>query len=328
MTKNRKILDEVRDVLRLHHYSIHTERTYCDWIRRYIRFHKMVSREDLIDGEAKIESFLTHLAVHANVAPATQNQAMNALVFLYRKVLKQELSGVINAIRAKKKENIPVVLSRSETRHLLSMMTGVPQLVAKLLYGSGLRIAEAIRLRVQDIDFSMKNLTVRSGKGNKDRITTFPISLIPFLERHLVKVKQMHQTDLANGFGTVYLPNALARKYTSAERQWGWQYVFPSSKLSKDPRSNAIRRHHIDPSVINKAIKAASGKAGIAKRVSAHTLRHSFATHLLQRGNDIRTIQALLGHKDISTTMIYTHVLQQGGQGVLSPLDDLNDDMK
>ena len=240
-------MDEVRDVLRLHHYSIHTERTYCDWISRFIRFHKMQSRDDLKDGENKIESFLTHLAVHANVAPATQNQAMNALIFFYRKVLKQELAGAINAIRAKKKENLPVVLSRDETGKLLSMMAGTPQLVAKLLYGSGLRIAEAIRLRVQDIDFSMKNLTVRSGKGNKDRITTFPVSLIPFLNDHLVKMKQTHQADLAKGYGRVYLPYALDRKYPNAANEWGWQYVFPSSKLSKDPRSDAVRRHHIDP---------------------------------------------------------------------------------
>ncbi len=328
MAKKRKILDEVRDVMRLKHYSIHTERTYCEWIRRFIHFHTMQSRDDLKGGEAKIEQFLTHLAVHANVAPATQNQAMNALIFLYRRVLKHELTEKIDAIRATRKVNMPVVMTRDETAKLLALMIGTPQLVAKLLYGSGLRISEAIRLRVQDLDFQMKAITVRSGKGNKDRITTFPTSLTPFLEAHLEKVQQMHQHDVASGYGAVYMPHALARKYPKAASEWGWQYVFPSGKLSKDPRSGAVRRHHIDPSAVNKGLKTAARKAGLTKRVSAHTLRHSFATHLLQRGNDIRTIQALLGHKDISTTMIYTHVWQQGGQGVPSPLDDLDADRR
>lgn len=321
--KDRKLLDEVRDVMRLGHYSIHTERTYCEWIRRFVNFHEMKPRDDLAGGEKKIEAFLTHLAVHGDVAPATQNQAMNALVFLYRKVLKQSLGEEINAVRANRKTNIPVVMTREETARLLSLMSGTPLLVAKLLYGSGLRISEAIRLRIKDIDYELKTLTVRSGKGDKDRVTTFPASIIPFLEAHLARVKIMHQNDLKNGCGEVYLPHALARKYPNAAKEWGWQYVFPASAQSKDPRSNAVRRHHVDPSVINKAIRAASDKAGLVKKVSAHTLRHSFATHLLQRGNDIRTIQALLGHNDVSTTMIYTHVLQQGGQGVPSPLDDL-----
>lgn len=322
-TKDRKLLDEVRDVMRLRHYSIHTERTYCEWIRRFVHFHNMKSRDDLDGGEKKIEAFLTHLAVHGHVAPATQNQAMNALVFLYRKVLQQELSAEIDAVRAHRKMNIPVVMTREETAKVLSLMSGTPQLIAKLMYGSGLRISEAIRLRVKDIDYQLKTITVRSGKGDKDRVTTFPASIIPFLDAHLVKVKVTHQNDLARGHGEVYLPHALDRKYPNASKEWGWQYVFPSSALSKDPRGTAIRRHHIDPSVINKAIKAAVREAGIVKKVSAHTLRHSFATHLLQRGNDIRTIQALLGHNDVATTMIYTHVLQQGGQGVPSPLDDL-----
>jgi len=321
--KNRKLLDEVRDVMRLLHYSIHTERTYCEWIKRFVQFHRMKSREDLADGEKKIEAFLTHLAVHGNIAPATQNQAMNALIFLYRKVLKQDLDEQINAVRARKKRNMPVVLTREETARILSLMTGTPQLIAKLMYGSGLRISEVIRLRIHDIDYAMKTITVRSGKGDKDRVTTFPSSVIPFLKNHMAKVKTIHQDDLKTGYGEVYLPYALARKYPHAAKEWGWQYVFPSGTLSKDPRSKSIRRHHIDPSVINKAIKAAARKAGLVKNVSAHTLRHSFATHLLQRGNDIRTIQALLGHNDVSTTMIYTHALQQGGHGVQSPLDDL-----
>lgn len=316
-------MEEVRDVMRLRHYSIHTERSYCAWIRKFVHFHNMKSRDDLADGEKKIESFLTHLAVHGDVTASTQNQAMNALVFLYRKVLKQNLGEEINAVRANKKLNIPVVMTREETARVLSLMSGTPQLIAKLLYGSGLRISEAIRLRIKDIDCELKTLTVRSGKGDKDRVTTFPATVIPFLKSHLTKVKATHQNDLDKGCGAVYLPHALARKYPNAAKEWGWQYVFPANTLSTDPRSNVVRRHHIDPSVINKAIKEAVRKAGLVKKVSAHTFRHSFATHLLQRGNDIRTIQALLGHNDISTTMIYTHVLQQGGQGVPSPLDDL-----
>ena len=318
------MLDDVRSFMRLHHYSIHTERTYCDWIKQYVHFHQMKSRKDLTDGEKKIEAFLTHLAVQKNVAPSTQNQAMNALVCLYKKILKLPLDDEINAVRAKKKPSVPVVMTREETARVLSLMQGTPQLVAKFLYGSGLRISEAIRLRVQDIDYSLKTITVRSGKGAKDRVTTFPATLIPFFRDHLTKVKIIHSKDLDHGYGKAYLPYALVRKYPQAARDWGWQYVFPAATLSVDPRSGVTRRHHIDPSVINKAIKGACRRAGITKRISAHTFRHSFATHLLQRGSDIRTIQALLGHSDVSTTMIYTHVLQQGGHGVPSPLDDLD----
>jgi integron integrase len=317
------LLDEVRDYMRLHHYSIHTERTYCDWIKKFVQFHDMKSRNDLSDGEKKIELFLTHLAVQRNVSPSTQNQAMNALVFLYKKVLNLPLNDEINAVRAYKKVNVPVVMSREETAKVIALTIGTPQLVVKIMYGSGLRISEAIRLRVQDIDQKMKTITVRSGKGNKDRVTTFPASVIPFLQNHLTKVKALHENDLSKGYGEVYLPNALSRKYRNAATEWGWQYVFPASALSIDPRSGVTRRHHIDPSVINKAIKSAVRKAHLSKRISAHTFRHSFATHLLQRGTDIRTIQSLLGHNDVSTTMIYTHVLQQGGHGVISPLDDL-----
>jgi integron integrase len=321
--KEGKIMDEVSNVMRLHHYSIHTERSYCDWIKRFIQFHQMKSRDDLKDGELKIEQFLTDLAVNNHVSPSTQNQAMNALVFLYKKVLKQTLDQKIDAVRAKTRVNVPVVLTREETAQVISLMNGTPQLVVKILYGSGLRITEAIRLRVHDIDFDLKSITVRSGKGNKDRTTTFPASVIPFLKNHLLKVKMLHDQDLAQGYGSVYLPYALARKYKNAEKEWQWQYVFPSGSLSTDPRTKVMRRHHIDPSIINKAIKAAVRKSGLQKRITSHSFRHSFATHLLQRGTDIRTIQALLGHKDVSTTMIYTHVLQQGGYGVTSPLDDL-----
>ncbi|MEW6684114.1 MAG: integron integrase [Nitrospirota bacterium] len=318
-----KLLDEVRKFLRLHHYSIHTERSYVDWVLRFVRFHRMRSRQDLVPAEPKIEAFLTDLAVRGNVAPATQNQAMNALVFLYKRVLNQALDGRIDAVRADKKITVPVVMTRDEVGAVLSLMDGTAQLVAKLLYGSGLRIMEAVRLRVKDIDVQMKQVTVRSGKGDKDRVTTFSATLGPLLQNHLAGVKTMHQRDLAHGHGEAYLPHALARKYPTAAREWGWQYVFPARNLSVDPRSGVTRRHHVDPSVVNKAIKTAVRRAGLTKQVSAHTFRHSFATHLLQRGTDIRTIQHLLGHTDVSTTMIYTHILQQGGQGVPSPLDDL-----
>jgi len=230
--KHRKLLDEVRDVMRLHHYSIHTERTYCDWIKRYIRYHSMISRQDLIEGEAKIEAFLTHLAVDKDVAPSTQNQAMNALVFLYKRVLKQSLDQEINAVRATRKINIPVVMTREEVAQVIALMEGVPQLVVKLLYGSGLRIMEAARLRVQDIDYNFKQITVRSGKGAKDRITTFPISVIPLLQNHLAKVRVIHNRDLDQGYGEVYMPNALARKYPNAPKEWNWQYVFPARNIS------------------------------------------------------------------------------------------------
>jgi integron integrase len=318
-----KLLQEIRAVLRLHHYSIHTERAYVEWVVRFIRFHRMRSRADLFPAEPKIEAFLTDLAVHGNVAAATQNQAMNALVFVYKRVLKHPLEDRINAIRADKKVNMPVVMTREEVAAIIALLEGTPQLVAKLLYGSGLRIMEAVRLRVKDIDYQMKQLTVRSGKGDKDRFTTFPATLTPLLQNHLARVKTLHQQDLARGHGAVYLPHALARKYPQTETEWGWQYVFPARDVAIDPRSGVTRRHHVDPSVINKAIKVVVRRAGLTKTISAHTFRHSFATHLLQRGTDIRTIQQLLGHSDVATTMIYTHVLQQGGQGVPSPLDDL-----
>lgn len=312
-----RLMDQVRDVMRLHHYSIHTERSYMDWIKRFIHFHHMVSRDDLAGGERKIEDFLTHLAVQERVSASTQNQAMNALVFLYKRVLQAPLDGAINSVRAERRVTVPVVLTREEAMKVISLLDGVSQLIVKMLYGSGLRILEAVRLRVKDVDFQMKQVTVRSGKGEKDRFTTLSASVIPLLENHLRKVKEWHELDLAAGHGAVYLPYALERKYPRAAKDWAWQYFFPARDVSTDPRSGVV-----DPAVVNKAIKVAVGKAGITKVVSAHTFRHSFATSLLQRGTDIRTIQALLGHEDVSTTMIYTHVLQQGGQGVKSPLDD------
>jgi integron integrase len=318
-----KVLDQVREVMRLKHYSLRTERSYCDWIRRYIHFHHMQLREELLDSpEAKVELFLSDLAVRGQVAPATQNQAFNALLFLYGRVLHRLLENV-QAVRADRPVRVPVVLTVDEVRLVLQAMSGPAQIVVKLLYGSGLRLMEALRLRVQDVDLKMKQVTVRDGKGSKDRFTTLAGALIPVLSEHLQRVQWIHREDLAQGYGAVYLPGALERKYPKAAREWGWQYIFPARDLSKDPRSGQIRRHHLDEATINKAIKAAVGRVGIAKRVSSHTFRHSFATHGLQGGADIRTIQELLGHEDVSTTMIYTHVMGQGGCGMKSPLDSL-----
>ena len=321
--KNKPLLVEIRELMRLNHYSIHTENAYCDWVSRFIRFHHFQDRSALlVNAEQQVELFLTDLAVNKHVAAATQNQAFNALVFLYSRFLKQPLEGV-NARRVHRPPRIPVVLSRDEVKQLLSYMVGVPELITKLLYGGGLRISEAIRLRVQDIDFAYKQITVRNGKGTKDRVTPFPTNLEVLLRNHMERVQYVHEDDIAQGFGRVYLPHALAHKYPNAEVEWNWQYVFPARNLSVDPRSGITRRHHADASVVNKAIKVAVTRSRINKKVSAHTFRHSFATHLLERGVDIRTIQSLLGHASLDTTMIYTHVLKQGSQGVTSPLDDL-----
>ncbi|MCX6923982.1 MAG: integron integrase [Verrucomicrobia bacterium] len=317
-----KLLDQVREIMRLRHYSIRTEQSYCDWIRRYVCFHRMRLRAELSPGEAKVEQFLSDLAVNGHVAAATQNQAFNALLFLYREVLHEPFENV-QAVRARHPIRVPTVLTPEEVKRVIEAMTGTPQLVAKILYGSGLRLLEGLRLRVHDLDFEMKQLTVRDGKGAKDRFTVLAEGVIPPLREHLTCVRLTHQEDLAAGYGAVYLPGALDRKYPKAAREWGWQYVFPARDLSTDPRSGVTRRHHLDEATINKAIKAAVARLGIAKRASSHTLRHSFATHALQRGADIRTIQELLGHNDVSTTMIYTHVLRQGGSGMKSPLDCL-----
>lgn len=322
---NKKLLEEVKDIMRRRHYSIHTERSYCAWIKKFIIFHNMQSRADLANGEEKMTAFLTHLAKDLNVAPSTQNQAMNALVFLYKQVLKYSLDKKINAERAGRKVRIPVVLTREEVASMIGLISGVQQLVVKLLYGSGLRIIECLRMRAHDLDLSMKCLTIRDGKGQKDRVTTLPIKIIPQIKEQMERVRLLHLSDLANGYGEVYLPNALERKFPNAAKDWQWQYVFPATELSIDPRSGMKRRHHLDPSSVNHAIRVAARHAGIEKHVTAHTFRHSFATHLLQRGTDIRTIQSLLGHSSLETTMIYTHVIQQGAGGVESPLDNLND---
>lgn len=320
--KPRKLLDQVRDVMRVKHYSVRTERTYISWIKRFILFHDKKHPKEM--GEPEVEAFLTWLAVERNVAKSTQNQAFNALIFLYREIFKIPLEGRINAVRSSKQQRLPVVMSKEEVQRVLSGMNGTTQLMAKLLYGSGIRMMECIRLRVKDIDFEINEIRIRSGKGDKDRLVPLPERIKPALKTHLERVKLIHEHDLNEGYGEVYLPYALGRKYPNAGKEWGWQYVFPSSKLSRDPRKNMIRRHHMDPSSLDRAIKRAVKLAGIIKRVTSHTFRHSFATHLLQTGTDIRTIQSLLGHNDVSTTMIYTHVLRQGAQGVKSPLDTLD----
>ena len=318
-----RFMEQVREVMRLKHYSLRTERCYCDWIRRYIRFHKMHRREELLEGSAaKMELFLSDLAVVGEVAASTQNQAFHSLLFLYREVLNQPLEGV-NAVRADRPVRVPVVLTQEETRRVILAMSGVTQLVVKLLYGSGLRLLEGLRLRVKDLDLEMRQVTVRDGKGAKDRYTPLAEVLIPVLREHLESVRLRYQEDLKLGYGAVYLPGALDRKYPHAAREWGWQYVFPARDLSVDPRTGKMRRHHLDEATIHRAIKTAVARVGIHKNVSSHTFRHSFATHGLQRGDDIRTIQEVLGHEDVSTTMIYTHVMGRGGCGMKSPLDSL-----
>jgi integron integrase len=317
-----KLLDQMREVMRLKHYSIRTERSYCDWVRRYVKFHEMRNREEMFPAEPKMEAFLSNLAVAGKVAVSTQNQAFNALLFVYREVLRAQI-GNIDSVRATRPVRVPTVLTPDEARQVIAAMSGTPQLVVKLIYGGGLRLLEALRLRVQDADFGMKQLTVRDGKGAKDRYTMLPESVIPVLREHLELVRLRHQEDLAAGYGRVYLPGALERKYPEAPLQWCWQYVFPARDLSTDPRTGITRRHHVEEATVHRAIQLAVRRTGIAKRISSHTFRHSFATHLLQRGSDIRTIQQLLGHNDLSTTMIYTHVMKQGGAGTKSPLDCL-----
>ncbi|MGA9351364.1 MAG: integron integrase [Anaerolineae bacterium] len=315
---SRKLLDRVRDALRLKHYSIRTAVSYVNWIRRYVLFHNKRHPNEM--GSVEVEAFLTHLAVKENVAASTQNQALSALLFLYREVLKKDL-GPIDALRAKKPKRLPTVLTREEVRRVLGHLSGTHQLMAKLLYGSGLRLMECVRLRVKDLDFAQRAIVIRDAKGDQDRVTMLPESLIAPLQEHLLRVKRLHEEDLAKGYGAVYLPYALERKYPSADREWTWQYVFPAQRLSVDPRSGVVRRHHVDESGLQKAVREAARLAGIPKPVSPHTFRHSFATHLLENGYDIRTVQKLLGHKDVKTTMIYTHVLQRGGLAVRSPLD-------
>jgi integron integrase len=315
-----KLLDQVRTILRGKHYSRRTEESYIHWITRYVRFHQTRHPREL--GSAEISAFLTHLAVDLQVAAATQNQARSALLFLYREVLGMPVDASRDVVAARTPHRLPSVLTKHEVRQVLAMLSGEYRLMAQLLYGSGLRLMECLRLRVKDLDFAQCQLIVRDGKGMHDRITMLPHGLIAPLQDHLRLVRRTYEEDLSRGYGAVYLPFALERKYPAANREWGWQYTFPAERLSTDPRSGVVRRHHRDERGLQAAVKAAVRAADIAKPASCHTFRHSFATHLLENGYDIRTVQELLGHKDVKTTMIYTHVLNRGGHGVRSPLDE------
>jgi len=312
------LIQRYRELLQTRHYARRTVKTYEQWLRRFLRFHGMRHPREM--GSAEVNAFLTHLAVEEQVSASTQNQALAALLFLYRDLLERnlELEGVV---RARTRQRLPVVLSETEVRAVRQRLEGDAALVVGLLYGSGLRLMEALRLRVKDLDFQRRELTVRDGKGGKDRLTLLPQSLGIDLQNHLLKVRHLHQNDLASGWGRVLMPYALARKYPTANREWGWQWVFPQQNRWCDKKSGAQGRHHIDPSVVQKAVKRAMADARVSKAASCHTFRHSFATHLLERGQDIRTIQELLGHKDVRTTMIYTHVLNRGPLGVHSPAD-------
>ena len=307
--------------MRVKHYSLRTEKSYIDWIKRYIWHFDKRHPKDM--GAVEVEAFLTYLAVQRNVSASTQNQAKSALLYLYKEVLGVELPWLDNVTQAKVPQRMPVVLTQAEVQAVLSRMDGTMWLIASLLYGSGLRIMEALRLRVKDVDFAQREILVREGKGFKDRVTMLPISLVEPLKAHLLKVQALHNDDLAAGHGEVFMPMALDRKYPSGGKSWSWQYCFPSVKLSVDPLAKKIRRHHADEKTVQRAVKKAVKLAGIVKLATPHTLRHSFATHLLAGGYDIRTLQELLGHSDVSTTMIYTHVLNKGGKGVSSPLDVL-----
>jgi integron integrase len=314
-----RLLDQLRAVIRLKHYAIRTEDAYVFWVRRYVRFCGL--RHPSECGAAEVTSFLTHLATAEDVAASTQNQAKSALLFLYKEVLKCALPWLDGIESAKRAARLPVVLTEQEVRQVLSETEGTSGLVLRLLYGTGMRVMEALRLRVKDVSFGRGEIIIREGKGARDRVTMLPVSLIESLGRQLARAKLLHERDLREGLGEVYLPHALARKYPTAAKEWMWQYIFPSQSLSVDPRSGVRRRHHADPQAVQRALHDALRHAGIAKHATPHTLRHSFATHLLEAGYDIRTVQELLGHKDVSTTMIYTHVLNKGGRGVLSPLD-------
>ena len=316
-----KLLDQMRLALRSRHYSRKTEQTYCQWTKRFVQFHHLRHPAEM--GESEINAFLTYLAVKEKVSASTQNQALSALLFLYRHVLGREVGDLGEVIRARKPQRLPVVMTKEEVKAVLGCLKGDKWLLASLMYGSGLRLMECLRLRVQDIDFGRNEILVRDGKGAKDRITMLPESLKAPLKKHLRTVKAIHEKDLADGWGRVLMPDALDRKYPNAATDWRWQWVFPQENRWKNKKTGQEGRHHVHESVVQRAVKEAVIKARTIKRVSCHTFRHSFATHLLQDGYDIRTIQELLGHKDVSTTMIYTHVLNRGGQGVRSPVDSL-----
>jgi len=316
-----KLLEQLRNRVRFKHYSLATERQYVHWVKRFILFHNKRHPHEM--GPAEVEAFLTHLAVDGHVSASTQNQALSALLFLYREVLEQDLPWLQEVVRVKRPARLPVVLTQTEVAEVLERMQGVHGLMARLLYGTGMRLMEVVRLRVKDVDFERLEIVVRDGKGGKDRVTMLPRKLATPLQEHLVWRRRLFEDDTAKGMADVFLPDALERKYPNAGKSWGWQYIFPSGSYSVDPRSGAERRHHMDEKLLQRSMKKAVQAASIAKPATPHTLRHSFATHLLQSGYDIRTIQELLGHADVATTMIYTHVLNQGGKGVASPLDAL-----
>jgi len=334
-----RLLDRVREAIRARHYSLRTEEAYVGWIRRFILFHQ--KRHPIEMAEPEINAFVTHLAVQSSIGASTQTQALSALMFLYRHVLRKPLPDLDTVIRAKRPGRLPSVLTRSEVKRILGRMNGTPRLVATLLYGTGMRLLECLRLRVKDLEFGNNRIVVRDTKGGEDRVVPFPVVARAEMPSWLSRVKRIHDSDLADGFGSVYLPDAIARKFPGSEREWGWQYVFPGEHRSHDPRGKELRRrpgsaapvltptgqperrHHLHETVIQRALRRAVLDVGISRRISCHTFRHSFATHLLEEGYDIRTIQELLGHRDVKTTMIYTHVLNRGGRGVRSPVDIL-----
>jgi len=316
-----RLLEQLRQALRSRHYSRRTEQTYCQWVKRFIYFHNL--RHPVEMAEPEINAFLTHLAVKERVSASTQNQALSALLFLYRHVLNRKIGNLGDVIRARKPKHLPVVMTRDEVKLVLSYLKGDKWLMASLMYGAGLRLREYLRLRVQDIDFAANQIMVRDGKGNKDRLTMLPDVVKQSLLRHLQHIRAVHERDLAEGYGRVFMPYALARKYPNAASEWGWQFVFPQEHRWVNTCTGTQGRHHIDESILQKAVRKAVRAAGLTKRATCHTFRHSFATHLLDDGYDIRTVQELLGHKDVKTTMIYTHVLNRGGKGVRSPIDSL-----
>jgi integron integrase len=316
-----KLLTQLRQVLRVRHYSRRTEDVYVAWVKRLVKAQGLRHPAELSDGQ--ISAFLTGLAVRGKVSASTQMQALSALLFFYREVLGRPVGHLDGLVPARKPRRLPVVLARAEVRSVLGEMRGAPRLVAALLYGTGLRLLEGLALRVKDVDFGLRQVTVRGGKGDRDRVTVLPGAVVPALEAHLVQVRAMHARDLRLGAGRVELPGALARKFPAASAEWEWQWVFPAMRRYRDQGSGERRRHHLDPTVVQRAFRAAVQRAGLSKRATCHSLRHSFATHLLEDGYDIRTVQELLGHRDVSTTMIYTHVLNRGGRGVVSPADRL-----